>query len=52
MKGIDPNRLILPIAVIILASLAIAANYRLEIGTSGLKLENNAAIARAATGER
>jgi hypothetical protein len=52
MKGVDPNRLILPIAVIILASLAIAADYRLEIGTSGLKLENNAAVTRDATGGR
>jgi hypothetical protein len=45
MKGVDPNRLILPIAVIVLAVLAITANYRLEIGATGLKFENNNAFA-------
>jgi hypothetical protein len=48
MKGVDPNRLILPVAVIILAALAIIANYRLEIGAGGLKFENNTSFARAA----
>jgi hypothetical protein len=47
MKSVDPNRLIVPVAVVILALLAIVANYRLEIGTSGLKFENNG-LARAA----
>jgi hypothetical protein len=45
MRGIDPNRLILPIAVIVLAVLAIAANYRLEIGATGLRFENNSSFA-------
>jgi hypothetical protein len=48
MKGVDPNRLILPLAVIILAFLAITANYRLEIGAGGLKFENNTGLVRAA----
>ncbi len=38
---LNPNRLILPIAIIILAVLAISGGYRLEIGTGGLKFENN-----------
>jgi hypothetical protein len=48
MRGIDPNGLIIPLAVIILASLAIVANYRLEIGAGGLKFESNTGLVRAA----
>ncbi|MEH2560070.1 hypothetical protein V1286_007599 [Bradyrhizobium algeriense] len=40
---VDPNRLILVLAVIILAGMAGAWNYRLEIGKEGLKFETNAA---------
>jgi hypothetical protein len=39
VKRVDPNRLIFPLAVICLAVLAVASGYRLEIGTSGLRLE-------------
>jgi hypothetical protein len=42
---VDPNRLILVLAVIILAGMAGAWNYRLEIGQEGLKFETNAAMA-------
>jgi hypothetical protein len=42
---LDPNRLILVLAVIILAGMAGAWNYRLEIGKEGLKFEND--VARA-----
>jgi hypothetical protein len=42
---VDPNRLILVLAVIILAGMAGALNYRLEIGKEGLKFETNAARA-------
>ncbi len=40
---VDPNRLILVLAVIVLAGMAGAWNYRLEIGKEGLKFETNAA---------
>ena len=39
---VDPDRLILVLAVIILAGMAGAWNYRLEIGKEGLKFETNA----------
>jgi hypothetical protein len=39
VNRIDPNRLILVIAVVCLAVLAVVSGYRLEIGTSGLRLE-------------
>jgi hypothetical protein len=48
MKSVDPNSLILPAVVVILALLAVAANYRLEIGSSGLKFELNASLAASA----
>lgn len=41
---VDPNRLILVLAVIILSGMAGAWNYRLEIGKEGLKFETNAAM--------
>jgi hypothetical protein len=43
--GIDPNRLMIVLAVLILAGMAGAWNYRLEIGTEGLKFETNSAKA-------
>jgi hypothetical protein len=43
---VDANRLILVVAVLILAGMAGAWNYRLEIGRQGLKFENNVATAR------
>jgi len=42
---LNPNRLILPIAIIVLAVLAISSGYRLEIGVGGLKFEGNAVMA-------
>lgn len=42
---LDPNRLILVLAVLILAGMAGAWNYRLEIGREGLKFETNLAKA-------
>jgi hypothetical protein len=39
---LNPNKLVVAIAVVILAALAIHGGYRLEIGAGGLKLENNA----------
>ncbi|WP_407194619.1 hypothetical protein [Bradyrhizobium sp. STM 3566] len=42
---VDPNRLILVLAVIVLAGMAGAWNYRLEIGKEGLKFETNTARA-------
>ena len=39
---LNPDKLILPIAIIILAVLAISSGYRLEIGAHGLKFEENA----------
>jgi hypothetical protein len=38
---VDPNRLVLVVALLILAGMAGAWNYRLEIGRNGLKFENN-----------
>jgi hypothetical protein len=43
---LDANRLILVLAVLILAGMAGAWNYRLEIGRDGLKFENNMAKAQ------
>lgn len=43
---VDPNRLILVVAVLILAAMAGAWNYRLEIGRDGLKFETNVARAQ------
>jgi len=40
---LDPNRLVMVVAVLILAAMAGAWNYRLEIGRDGLKFENNLA---------
>jgi hypothetical protein len=44
---VDPNRLVLVVAVLILAGMAGAWNYRLEIGRDGLKFENNMARAES-----
>lgn len=44
--GVDPNRLIIVVAVLILAGMAVVWNYRLEIGRDGLKFENNLAAAQ------
>jgi hypothetical protein len=43
---LDLNRLILVVAVLILAGMAGVLNYRLEIGRDGLKFENNIATAQ------
>jgi hypothetical protein len=42
---LDPNRLIIVLAVLILAAMAGQWNYRLEIGRDGLKFETNVAMA-------
>lgn len=44
---LDPNRLILVVALLILAGMAGAWNYRLEIGRDGLKFETNIAKAQS-----
>jgi hypothetical protein len=43
---VDLNRLILIVAVLILAGMAGALNYRLEISRNGLMFENNIATAQ------
>jgi hypothetical protein len=48
MKPLDPNRLVIPVAVIILAVLAVISGYRLEIGQGGLRFETDAATAHQA----
>ena len=40
MGKIDPNKLALLVTLIVLAALTVGSGYRLEIGTTGLKLEN------------
>ncbi len=48
MKRLDPNSLIIPAAIIILAVLAVISGYRLEISQDGLRFETNLAAARRA----
>lgn len=40
MTRIDPNKLAVLIAIVILALLATMSGYRLEIGANGLKFES------------
>lgn len=41
MNQLDPNVLVVPAAIIILAVLAVISGYRLEIGHDGLRFETN-----------
>lgn len=41
MHRLDPNGLIIPAAIIILALLAVVSGYRLEISQGGLRFETN-----------
>jgi hypothetical protein len=41
MGRLDPNSLVLPAAIIILATLAVISGYRLEISRDGLRFETN-----------
>ena len=42
MNRLDPNRLIVPAAIIALALLAAISGYRLEISQGGLRFESSA----------
>jgi hypothetical protein len=44
MARLDPNRLVTLIALLLLAILAVASGYRIEIGADGFKFENGVAI--------
>lgn len=41
MNRLDPNRLVIPACIIILAMLAVISGYRLEISKTGLRFETN-----------
>jgi hypothetical protein len=43
MNRLDPNGLIIPASIIVLALLAVISGYRLEISQDGLRFETNAA---------
>jgi hypothetical protein len=48
MNRLDPNALIIPACIIILAMLAVTSGYRLEISKSGLRFETNVTAVRRA----
>lgn len=50
MNRLDPNGLVVPAAIIILAVLAVISGYRLEIGHDGLRFENAPMVRACADG--
>jgi hypothetical protein len=46
MRRLDPNSLVIPMTIVILAVLAVISGYRLEIGQDSLRFEANPAAAR------